>query len=150
MRITLDKDYDLDLDDALRMADEYLMREDVAEAKEIYTQIGHLHPRHPHVMHSLGVIASRQQDLPEAERLLTDSVAVDPRHAGAQHNLSLICNLLGKHGKALHHACLALTFDFENGEYWNDLEALLSILTTDPEAMIDTALVSRVVLRGLD
>jgi uncharacterized protein HemY len=78
MRINLDKQYDLALGDAIRMADGFFLKEQFAQAKQAYTQIAHHHPRSPHVMHSLGLIAAKQQDHSEAERLLTEAVAGPP------------------------------------------------------------------------
>ncbi|MHC4854261.1 MAG: tetratricopeptide repeat protein [Planctomycetota bacterium] len=98
MRINLDKQYDLALGDAIRMADGFFLKEQFAQAKQAYTQIAHHHPRSPHVMHSLGLIAAKQQDHSEAERLLTEAVELDPQHAAshafARHRISRMADHL--------------------------------------------------------
>ena len=91
----------LSFEDALNAGIQFHQAGRLQDAENIYRQLLAVQPRHPEVLHLMGVCAHQKGDHATAVKLIEAAVDIQPGHPAAHNSLGAVLLALGQPGEAL-------------------------------------------------
>jgi len=125
----------LSFEDALNAGIQFHQAGRLQDAENIYRQLLAVQPRHPEVLHLMGVCAHQKGDHATAVKLIEAAVDIQPGHPAAHNSLGAVLLALGQAGEALAALQRAVDLSPDYAEAWTNRGIALGELRRSDEAL---------------
>lgn len=125
----------LSFEDALNAGIQFHQAGRLQDAENIYRQLLAVQPRHPEVLHLMGVCAHQKGDHASAVKLIEAAVDIQPGHPAAHNSLGAVLLALGQPGEALAALQRAVDLSPDYAEAWTNRGIALGELRRSDEAL---------------
>jgi predicted O-linked N-acetylglucosamine transferase (SPINDLY family) len=125
-----------EIKETFQQALSYHQNGQLAEAKDLYSEIIEINPKHSNSLHFLGVLAYQQQDFQNSVELINRAIAINPNSASFYSNLGVTLMELKQFDSALDSYSQAVELKPDNADFHYNLANVLKELKDFKAAII--------------